>query len=190
MWQCEFEFVSFCVYVFAKGGLDCVALSSDSCLKMSLSRPLVDMEALWLQWHSALPRGGCRKVRVASPCVGVDSPARAALALQFPWVSVLIYDIEAELTPALEKLHGPAQGRGLVRTGHRKGDVTRLTKETLQQHLAEHGYKVCDGLVSGFPCPPYSSIGSSQKQHKNNERSTTSALANLEIMCALRCAQP
>ena len=100
------------MYVFAKFGLDNEALASDSSsffLKMSLSGPLVDMEALWLQWHSALPRGGCRSVRVASPCVGVDSPARAAMELKYGWESVLIYDIEAELTPALERLHRPAR---------------------------------------------------------------------------------
>ena len=121
--------------------------------------PLVDFEAPWLAWHSALPRGGCRKVRVASPCVGVDSPCRAAMALKFPWVSVLIYDIEAELVPALDRMHGPV-GTPWIRAGPRKGDVTQLTEKLLLDHLAQHGFRVCDGLVSGFPCPPYSSIGS------------------------------
>ena len=86
------------------------------------------------------------------------------MALEYPWVSVLVYDIEPELTPALERLHGQAReklpGRGHIRVGKRKGYVTRLTEEIVLQHLGEHGFKVCDGLVSSFSCAPYSSIGS------------------------------
>ena len=120
---------------------------------------LVDFQAPWLDWHSALPRGECRTVRVASSCVGVDSPVRAARALRYPWASVLVYDIESELVPALERLHGPYR-RSHIRAGRRKGDFTRLSEEMMMDHLHKYGYAVRDGLVSGFPCPPYSSIGS------------------------------
>jgi site-specific DNA-cytosine methylase len=119
---------------------------------------LVPTDAQWLAEWLGLPRGGTRPVRVASPCVGVDSPARAAMALKFPWVSVLVYDIEPELLPALRALHGADHSK--MRIGRRCGDVTRLSSDLIARHLGQHGFQECDGLVSGFPCPPYSSIGS------------------------------
>eukprot|EP00969_Alexandrium_andersonii_P015658 685007-Alexandrium_andersonii.AAC.1 len=43
----------------------------------------------WLSEHSYLNRAVPRAVRVASPCVGLDAPARAAAELRFPWKSLL-----------------------------------------------------------------------------------------------------
>jgi site-specific DNA-cytosine methylase len=85
-------------------------------------------------------------VRVASPCAGLNAPDRAARELRCPWESVDIFDINDCLRGALADLHPKAQ----LHCGRSQGDVTRYPLEDLSQ---------ADGLVSGPPCPPFSTIG-------------------------------
>lgn len=89
-----------------------------------------------------------RPVRVLSPCVGVNAPERAARELEFPWQSAGDYDINPVLRPALTKLTKAPQ---LLFVGARQGSVVHVPLNSLDLEV--------DGIVSGPPCPPFSSMG-------------------------------
>ncbi len=92
-------------------------------------------------------------IRVASPCLGLDSPCRATRALGMPWRSTNMYDIRADLRPALEQVHGPDARMHL---GPRAGDISLVDVNDLEDS---------DALVSGPPCPPFSAIGKRMASH-------------------------
>ena len=89
-----------------------------------------------------------RPVKVLSPCVGVNAPERAVRELEFPWESVGDYDINPALRPALAKFTN-APDKLLV--GRRQGSVLNVDVCDLDPET--------DGIVSGPPCPPFSSMG-------------------------------
>ena len=92
-----------------------------------------------------------RPVRVLAPCVGIDAPQRAAHELRVPWKNVASYDTNVALRPVLERLGDNQAGDPSLHIGKMCGDVMRVS-------LAELDLEV-DGLVSGPPCPPFSSMG-------------------------------
>lgn len=88
-----------------------------------------------------------RQIRVCSPCVGLDAPRRAGLELGVPWLSTDVSDLRRDLRVPLSRLPGH---HGKLHLGPAAGDVTARELSSL---------KDADGLISGPPCPPYSTIG-------------------------------
>ena len=89
-----------------------------------------------------------RAVRILSPCVGLDAPKRAAKELKVKWESTGDFEINPKLEPALRKLGAPEE---VLHIGPRFGNVCHVDIQDLDRRT--------DGIVSGPPCPPFSSIG-------------------------------
>ena len=102
----------------------------------------------WAEPFSKFLRLSGRPCRVVSPCAGVNSPERAAREMQMPWVSVGDYEKYIGLKPALLYL---TQDENSVHVGRARGDVLGVPLCDLPLDA--------DGLVSGPPCPPFSTIG-------------------------------
>lgn len=99
----------------------------------------------WARVGRSLLRGFPREIVVCSPCVGLNAPERAALELQVPWRSVDMFDINGALRPVLQRL-----GNGDAHLGDLLGDLMLADPSRLSN---------CDAIVSGPPCPPFSTIG-------------------------------
>jgi len=109
---------------------------------------LVHDRPFWVEEFLPQLAGAPRPVRVLSPCVGLNAPERAARELQVPWQTTGDYDINPHLWKALSKFtHDVSK----LSVGPRAGSV-------LQVPLADLDLET-DGLVSGPPCPPFSSMG-------------------------------
>lgn len=104
----------------------------------------------WAQGEQKRLQGFLRPVVVASPCIGLDSPAQVARAVGVPWVSNNVFDIRSELRVPLAKLHGAEEVRR-YNLGQECGDLCSVRPHTLQDS---------DGLISGPPCIATSLIGS------------------------------
>ncbi len=91
------------------------------------------------------------KIRLALPCIGLDSLCTGLREMRFDAFEVLYaYDTDAALLPHLLAVHGPI-GLGGPGVGvGRSGDLLRVDVTTWQR---------VDFLMSGPPCPPWSSIG-------------------------------
>ena len=117
--------------------------------------PPLDVDAVifpqpsWAQPFAPYLSSSPRPVRVISPCVGVNAPERAAREMGMAWHSCGDYDVNCSLRGPLQLL---AADPSTVHAGARAGDVLRLDINTLDL--------TADGLVSGPPCPPFSTIGS------------------------------
>lgn len=89
-----------------------------------------------------------RPVKVLSPCVGVNAPERAAREMGMPWESTGDFDSNIALHSSLHKF---SKNASRLHVGPRAGDVTLISLKDLPLDT--------DGVVSGPPCPPFSSIG-------------------------------
>ena len=103
---------------------------------------------LWLPLvEHLLPLG--RPLAVISPCLGLDAAGHALRGLGARWVTIAGCDTDESLWAPLEWLYGP----GLA--GHRisLGGAGNI----LHQDIS--AWPVADLIVSGPPCPPWSTIG-------------------------------
>ena len=100
--------------------------------------------------RGAFPEGTewSRQLRVCSPCVGLDAPRRAGLEIGVTWIGTDVCDLRRDVRVALERLPGTD---GNMMLGEIAGDVSLRDTSSMQD---------AEALVSGPPCPPYSSIGS------------------------------
>ena len=89
-----------------------------------------------------------RPVKVISPCAGLNAPERAAREMQMPWQSLGDYEINEDLATTLERL---SQDKSSLHVGRVRGDVLQVSIDSLSLEA--------DGLISGPPCPPFSTIG-------------------------------
>ena len=96
-----------------------------------------------------LPLSGApRAVKVLSPCCGLNAPERAARELLFPWESVGDWDFNIALLRTLEKL---TANHNSLHIGAIAGNILSVDVHSLDLGT--------DGIVSGPPCPPFSSLG-------------------------------
>ena len=102
----------------------------------------------WLHLVGQLPNVTSRKIKLALPCIGLDA---LGWGLQEAgWESYEVtyaYDIDMNLAPALRHLHGEQ-----VSTFHLgpDGDLLKVDVKSWSR---------VDFLVTGPPCPPFSTIG-------------------------------
>ena len=89
-----------------------------------------------------------RPIRVISPCVGLNAPERASRELGMPWKSTGDYEINGSLYPALQAF---SEAPEHLHVGPCSGNVCSIRLEDLD--------KSTDAIVSGPPCPPFSSMG-------------------------------
>ena len=89
-----------------------------------------------------------RPVKVLSPCVGLNAPERAARELEVPWQTTGDYDVNPDLWKVLRNF---THDISKLSVGPRAGSVLRVPLADLDLET--------DGLVSGPPCPPFSSMG-------------------------------
>lgn len=105
-------------------------------------------------WRSVLAGLSFRTppVRVLLPCAGWDAPCQALQALRIPYTVAGAWETDMSCAPVLRKVHGIKPGRDLPSQFHlgRAGDVTRVPLRSLPD---------ADALISGPPCPPFSTIG-------------------------------
>jgi site-specific DNA-cytosine methylase len=86
---------------------------------------------------------------VALPCIGLDGIGAGLKEVGWDGIEVVhAFDVDTELIPALQALHGRrlVEGWNLGSTG----DLLRVDLEAWQD---------VDLIISGPPCPPWSSIG-------------------------------
>ena len=92
-------------------------------------------------------------------CIAVRRPGRscscrsvqAGAELGAKYKSVRVFDLIADYKEVLETLH-PG---GTFHMGQRAGDMCGPTEEQLVREIGG----AVDGLISGFPCPPFSDMG-------------------------------
>ena len=102
----------------------------------------------WLHLVGQLPKVTSRKVKLALPCIGLDALGWGLR--EAGWESYEVtyaYDIDESLTPALRQLHGDQ-----VSSFHLgpDGDLLKVDVRTWSR---------VDFVVTGPPCPPFSTIG-------------------------------
>ena len=102
----------------------------------------------WVKHLKVHLEGWPRPLKVLSPCAGLNAPARAALELGAPWLSVGDWDVTAAVAPALQKL---CVDDSCLHVGASRGDVTRVDLADLDLET--------DAVISGPPCPPFSTMG-------------------------------
>ena len=90
-----------------------------------------------------------RELRILLPCAGWDAPSRALRALKVPHRAAGMWEISEPARAVLQKLHCDVEKRCL-HLGPNDGDVMKVDMASLPE---------ADLLISGPPCPPWSSIG-------------------------------
>ena len=99
-----------------------------------------------------------RKLRVALPCVGLDGISAGLQEVRWDGVDVIhAFDVDQDLIPALQALHG----RQAVERWNIGPDGNMLLVDVTR-------WEDVDLIVSGPPCPPWSSIG--QRRAEEDER--------------------
>ena len=89
-----------------------------------------------------------RPIKVLHPCAGLNAPERAARELQMRWVSSGDYEVNPALAATLRKVSSNADQ---LHVGAMDGDILAVDVSTLDLET--------DAVISGPPCPPFSSIG-------------------------------
>ena len=115
-----------------------------------------DGESTSMSWQSAL--GVCSRsfhpglLRVLLPCAGWDAPSQALQHMKIPHVVAGAWEIDENCMPVLKKVHGIKPHEKLPSQFHLgcSGDVTKVKVRSVPD---------ADLLVTGPPCPPFSSIG-------------------------------
>ncbi len=122
--------------------------------------------------HAAHQGAGRRALRFILPCAGFDAPTRALRKMRIPHEIVGIWETDPTAARVLRHLHRHAggdapQGRALSCRRRCPAEAGGEVKGRL--HLGPHGGDVlqaslkslpdADGLISGPPCPPWSSQG-------------------------------
>ena len=87
-----------------------------------------------------------RPLRLLLPCAGFDAPGFALKALKIPFEVVGAWDVACGPAKVLQSLYH----RSVVHTGEQAGDITKVNPRDLPD---------AEGIVSGTPCPPWSSAG-------------------------------
>ena len=90
-----------------------------------------------------------RPLRVLSPCAGLDAPQRAAKEMGLAWESMGDFDTAMHVKASLELLAGGDSSKLFI--SKTRGDVLNVEVCSLP--------KDTDAVISGHPCPPFSSIG-------------------------------
>ena len=115
-----------------------------------------DGESTSMSWQTALRM--CSRslrpglLRVLLPCAGWDAPSQALQHMKIPHVVAGAWEIDENCMPVLKKVHGIKPHEKLPSQFHFgcAGDVTKVKVRSLPD---------ADLLVTGPPCPPFSSIG-------------------------------
>jgi site-specific DNA-cytosine methylase len=81
--------------------------------------------------------------------VGIDGACHALSALGVDFHAIHVYDIREHLRRPLTELHGPERA-SQFKLGDIEGDILNVN---------EREWERVDGVVSGPPCPPWSTIG-------------------------------
>ena len=103
----------------------------------------------WKQLLSQFPQVN-RKVKLALPCIGMDALGHGLQEMEWDSTEVVYaYDTDGALIPALLHVHGPEQmSKSNIGSGH--GDLLQIDVTSWTR---------VDFVISGPPCPPFSSIG-------------------------------
>ena len=92
-----------------------------------------------------------RKVKLALPCIGADALGMGLKEMQWSAAEIAYaWDVDPSLLPLLLAAHGPIGLGGLSSGVGHGGDILAFEVASMQR---------VDFLVSGPPCPPFSSIG-------------------------------
>ena len=95
-----------------------------------------------VMWHG-------RPVTLAVPCVGIDGACHALAALGVDFHAVYVHDIRDHLRKPLTQLHGAVHA-SQFKLDDIEGDILNVD---------ERQWERVDGVVTGPPCPPWSTIG-------------------------------
>ena len=103
----------------------------------------------WKQLLSQFPQVN-RKVKLALPCIGMDALGHGLQEMEWDSTEIVYaYDTDGALLPALLHLHGPEQ-MSKFNIGSEHGDLLQIDVTSWSR---------VDFVISGPPCPPFSSIG-------------------------------
>ena len=100
-----------------------------------------------------------RPITLALPCCGIDGAGHALAALGVPFEAKYVYDIRISLRGALARLHGQESARRF-HLGPETGNILNVDVSTRER---------VDGIITGPPCPPWSSIGARRAQDDPRE---------------------
>ncbi len=88
-------------------------------------------------------------LRVILPCAGIDAPGNAMCILGWPIECVGLWETDPQCADVLRRCYG--KKNKALHLGPLEGDITRVGPESLPW---------AHGLISGPPCPPWSTRGS------------------------------
>ena len=136
------------------GGSSSSSSNSSSSNSSSSNSSCGDADSGSESWQSVLRGLSIRTppVRVLLPCAGWDAPCQALQALGIPHTVAGAWETDMSCAPVLRKVHGIRADKDLPHQFHigRTGDITKVCVQSLPD---------ADILVSGPPCPPFSTIG-------------------------------
>ena len=105
----------------------------------------------WQPWHVG---NGFRRKRKALtlllPCAGFESPGRSMTELNMPYEVKGAWEVAAGPCKVLRSMYAKRPDRVNFHCGPRDGDICSVNPKSLPD---------AEGLISGPPCPPFSSIG-------------------------------
>ena len=107
----------------------------------------------WRSWLGNMLCPGI-PVTLALPCVGIDGACHALRALGVDFHAIHVYDIREHLRRPLADLHGQERA-SQFKLGDIEGDILNVN---------ESEWERVDGVVTGPPCPPWSTIGRRARQ--------------------------
>ena len=112
----------------------------------------------WSHLIPCFPQFG-RKMQLGLPCLGLDALSAGLREIRWEGFEIsFAYDIDESLIPVLLDLHGPHTN---LHVGRHRGDLLVCNIDELPP---------VDFIISGPPCPPFSSTSNATGKHAGGSR--------------------
>ena len=125
-----------------EGDKQCQITMADAC---------ASLPKRWQPWHAG--KGFLRKrkaITLLFPCAGFDSPGRSMSELNLPYKVMGAWEMADGPCKVLRSMYSKRPDRVNFHYGPQRGDVCSMEPNSLPD---------AEGLISGPPCPPFSSMG-------------------------------
>ena len=119
--------------------------------QISMADVCASLPERWQPWHAG---HGFRRKRMAIalllPCAGLDSPGRSMSELNMPYTVKGAWEVAVGPCKVLRSMYSKRPDRVNFHYGPHNGDACSIKSNSLPD---------AEGVISGAPCPPFSSMG-------------------------------